>query len=93
MVIGTRLPLGDLTFGSTLVAELIMCSIHLSFFRLPKASLPQGIWVWPVVRREIPTRHPSLSGDLDARSTKEFDLAKNKHSTELKRGIWMSLRA
>ena len=29
IVIGTRLPLGDLTFGSELVAELIMCSLYL----------------------------------------------------------------
>ena len=76
MVIGTRLPLGDLTFESKLVAELIMGSLHISFFRLPKVSLPQGIWVWLVVWRWIPTRHLSLLGELGIRSTKELGLAK-----------------
>ena len=76
VVIGTRLLLGDLTFGSRLVAELIMCSLHLSFFYLPKASLTQGIWVWSVVRRGIRTRHLSLPEDLGTRSTKKLGLAK-----------------
>ena len=42
MVIDTRLPLGDLTFESELVAELIVCSLHIFFAFLKPAYLRES---------------------------------------------------
>jgi len=46
-IIDTRLPLGDLTFGSELMAELIMCSLHLfSSFLKPAYLKESGFDQW-----------------------------------------------
>ena len=43
-----------------------------------RLGLPQGIWVWPIIRFRICLKHPSLVGDLGARSTKESGLAQER---------------